>query len=72
MLYVEALHLELVGLTMQLLYGSGGRGGGEFASRLTLFGRLLLLLGLLQLRLLVVADARAFVGEGGDLGDKLL
>ena len=70
--YVEALQLELVGQTMQLLYGSGRRGGGEFASRLTLFDRLLLLLGILRLRLFVFADACAFVGERGELCDELL
>ena len=67
--YGEAFKLELVGHTMQLLYGSGRPGGGEFASRLD---PLLLLLGILRLRLFVFADACAFVGERGELCDELL
>ena len=68
--YGEAFKLELVGRTMQLLYGSGCGACGELDSR-RLGGVLGVLLGIL-VGLLVLADARPFFGEGGDLGDKLL
>ena len=68
--YGEAFFdLELVDRTMQLLYGSGGGARGELGSRL--LGVLGVLLGIL-VGLLVLADARPALGEGGDLGDELL